>query len=58
MTLIQKLSCFFQQLIDAKLYSLLGERTAADCEKPLKKKKEKPAKEVNIVAYLQLFFSH
>ncbi|KAL1807742.1 hypothetical protein ACET3Z_024732 [Daucus carota] len=34
-----------KQLIDAKLYSLLGERTAADCEKPLKKKKEKPAKE-------------
>ena len=33
-----------QQLIDAKLRELLGERTAADDEKPVKKKKEKPAK--------------
>lgn len=33
-----------QQLMDAKLYELLGERTAADDEKPSKKKKEKPAK--------------
>ncbi|XP_031265729.1 glutamine--tRNA ligase, cytoplasmic [Pistacia vera] len=35
-----------KQLIDAKLYELLGERTAADNEKPAKKKekKEKPAK--------------
>lgn len=33
-----------QQLVDAKLYELLGERTAADDEKPSKKKKEKPAK--------------
>ncbi|KAK2979963.1 hypothetical protein RJ640_017978 [Escallonia rubra] len=33
-----------KQLIDAKLYALLGERTAADNEKPIKKKKEKPVK--------------
>ncbi|XP_051146108.1 glutamine--tRNA ligase, cytoplasmic [Andrographis paniculata] len=33
-----------KQIIDAKLYSLLGERTAADNEKPQKKKKEKPSK--------------
>lgn len=33
-----------QQLVDAKLYELLGERTAADDEKPSRKKKEKPAK--------------
>lgn len=32
-----------KDLIDAKLYGLLGERTAADNEKP-KKKKEKPVK--------------
>ncbi|KAJ6689647.1 hypothetical protein OIU85_006003 [Salix viminalis] len=32
------------KLIDAKLYELLGERTAADNEKPSKQKKEKPAK--------------
>ncbi|XP_024028308.1 glutamine--tRNA ligase isoform X1 [Morus notabilis] len=40
-----------KQLIDAKLYELLGERTAADNEKVPKKKKEKPAKveEKNIV---------
>ncbi|CAA2955198.1 glutamine--tRNA ligase-like isoform X1 [Olea europaea subsp. europaea] len=30
-----------KQLIDAKLYALLGERTAADDEKPVKRKKEK-----------------
>ncbi|KAF7808871.1 glutamine--tRNA ligase [Senna tora] len=33
-----------KQFVDAKLYELLGERTAADDEKPSKKKKEKPAK--------------
>ncbi|CAJ1977513.1 unnamed protein product [Sphenostylis stenocarpa] len=33
-----------KQLLDTKLYELLGERTAADDEKPSKKKKEKPAK--------------
>ncbi|PSR88290.1 Glutamine--tRNA ligase [Actinidia chinensis var. chinensis] len=33
-----------KQLIDANLCALLGERTAADDEKPIKKKKEKPAK--------------
>ncbi|KDP42069.1 hypothetical protein JCGZ_01857 [Jatropha curcas] len=33
-----------KQLIDAKLFELLGERTAADNEKPAKQKKEKPAK--------------
>ncbi|RVW95302.1 Glutamine--tRNA ligase, cytoplasmic [Vitis vinifera] len=33
-----------KQLIDAKLYELLGARTAADDEKPSKKKKEKPVK--------------
>ncbi|RAL47255.1 hypothetical protein DM860_013220 [Cuscuta australis] len=33
-----------KQLIDAKLVALLGERTAEDDEKPVKKKKEKPAK--------------
>ncbi|KAG2401209.1 Glutamine--tRNA ligase [Vigna angularis] len=33
-----------KQLVDAKLYELLGERTAADDEKPSRKKKEKPAK--------------
>ncbi|KAL7001120.1 Glutamine--tRNA ligase, cytoplasmic [Sarracenia purpurea var. burkii] len=33
-----------KQLIDANLYALLGERTAADDEKPVKKKKEKPVK--------------
>lgn len=43
-------SCFFadfcclQNVIDEKLYELLGERTAADDEKPVKKKKEKPVK--------------
>ncbi|XP_047330436.1 glutamine--tRNA ligase, cytoplasmic isoform X2 [Impatiens glandulifera] len=33
-----------KQLIDAKIFELLGEKTAADNEKPTKKKKEKPAK--------------
>ncbi|KAJ9163333.1 hypothetical protein P3X46_023011 [Hevea brasiliensis] len=33
-----------KQLIDAKLFELLGERTAADNEKPSKQKKEKPSK--------------
>ncbi|KAI4313908.1 hypothetical protein L6164_026851 [Bauhinia variegata] len=33
-----------KKLIDSKLYELLGERTAADNEKPSKKKKEKLAK--------------
>ncbi|KAF7132516.1 hypothetical protein RHSIM_Rhsim09G0106300 [Rhododendron simsii] len=33
-----------KQLIDANLYGLLGERTAADDEKLVKKKKEKPVK--------------
>ncbi|KAG6759619.1 hypothetical protein POTOM_036103 [Populus tomentosa] len=32
------------KLIDAKLYELLGGRTAADNEKPSKQKKERPAK--------------
>ncbi|XWS68848.1 hypothetical protein CRYUN_Cryun04dG0128300 [Craigia yunnanensis] len=38
-----------KQLVDAKMYELLGERTAADDEKPSKKKekKEKPAKVEN-----------
>ncbi|OMO69020.1 Glutamyl/glutaminyl-tRNA synthetase, class Ib [Corchorus capsularis] len=41
-----------KQLVDAKMYELLGERTAADDEKPSKKreKKEKPAKVENKVA--------
>ncbi|XP_012833334.1 PREDICTED: glutamine--tRNA ligase [Erythranthe guttata] len=34
-----------KQTVDAELYSLLGERTAADNEKPTKKKKEKPKPE-------------
>lgn len=35
------------------MYALLGERTAADNEKPVKKKKEKPVKvEVSAAAYL------
>ncbi|XP_057477930.1 glutamine--tRNA ligase [Actinidia eriantha] len=33
-----------KQLIDANLCALLGERTVADDEKPIKKKKEKPVK--------------
>ncbi|KAB1205542.1 Glutamine--tRNA ligase [Morella rubra] len=40
-----------KQFVDAKLYDLLGERTAADDEKTSKKKKDKPAKvEVKSVA--------
>lgn len=40
-----------KQIIDAKLYELLGERTEADNEKPVKKKKDKPVKvEEKIVA--------
>ncbi|OMO72924.1 Glutamyl/glutaminyl-tRNA synthetase, class Ib [Corchorus capsularis] len=41
-----------KQLVDAKMYELLGERTAADDVKPSKKKekKEKPAKVENKVA--------
>ncbi|XP_055960881.1 glutamine--tRNA ligase-like isoform X2 [Mercurialis annua] len=33
-----------KKLVDAKLLELLGEKTAADNEKPAKQKKEKPAK--------------
>ncbi|KAL3510761.1 hypothetical protein ACH5RR_030162 [Cinchona calisaya] len=33
-----------KQLVDAKLFELLGARTAVDDEKPIKKKKEKPVK--------------
>ncbi|XP_047943479.1 glutamine--tRNA ligase, cytoplasmic [Salvia hispanica] len=33
-----------KKIIDTNLYVLLGERTAADNEKPVKKKKEKPVK--------------
>ncbi|WMV28233.1 hypothetical protein MTR67_021618 [Solanum verrucosum] len=33
-----------KEVVDLELYKLLGERTAADNEKPVKKKKEKPAK--------------
>jgi glutaminyl-tRNA synthetase len=36
-----------KELIDRKLYELLGEKTAADEEKPVKKKKEKPVKAEN-----------
>ncbi|XP_027099933.2 glutamine--tRNA ligase-like [Coffea arabica] len=34
-----------KQLVDANLVELLGARTAADDEKPIKKKKEKPVKD-------------
>lgn len=57
--LIAFLFFILQQLVDAKLYELLGERTAADDEKPSRKKKEKPAKvEVLVfpVAYLGFTF--
>ncbi|CBI27000.3 hypothetical protein VitviT2T_000294 [Vitis vinifera] len=37
-----------KQLIDVKLYGLLGEKTAADDEKPSRKKKEKQAKSESI----------
>ncbi|XP_075481524.1 glutamine--tRNA ligase, cytoplasmic [Primulina tabacum] len=33
-----------KQIVDAKLYGLLGERTVADDEKPIKKKKDKSVK--------------
>ncbi|KAK9091324.1 hypothetical protein Sjap_024501 [Stephania japonica] len=33
-----------KQVMDGKLYEILGERTAADDEKPARKKKEKPVK--------------
>lgn len=33
---------FLQEVTDEKLHGILGERTAADDKKPLKKKKEKP----------------
>ncbi|OVA09450.1 Glutamyl/glutaminyl-tRNA synthetase [Macleaya cordata] len=42
-----------KQVIDEKLYGLLGERTAADDEKPARKKKEKPAKEEDKVIAVQ-----
>lgn len=46
----------WQQLVDAKLYELLGDRTAADDEKPSRKKKEKPAKvEVSLFTVFPLF---
>ncbi|KAI5573869.1 hypothetical protein BDE02_10G109100 [Populus trichocarpa] len=43
-----------KKLIDAKLYELLGGRTAADNEKPSKQKKEKPAK---VEVHTEIFFS-
>ncbi|XP_073295082.1 glutamine--tRNA ligase, cytoplasmic [Primulina huaijiensis] len=33
-----------KEIVEAKLYELLGERTAADDEKPIKKKKDRPVK--------------
>ncbi|PHT51645.1 hypothetical protein CQW23_06107 [Capsicum baccatum] len=33
-----------KEVVDLELYKLLGERTATDNEKPVKKKKEKPVK--------------
>ncbi|XP_057529050.1 glutamine--tRNA ligase, cytoplasmic-like [Amaranthus tricolor] len=39
-----------KQVVDTKLKELLGERTAADDEKPVKKKKEKPSKVEDQVA--------
>lgn len=36
------LLCLQQEVIDEKLRGILGERTAEDDKKPLKKKKEKP----------------
>jgi len=44
-----------QQLVDAKLYELLGDRTAADDEKPSRKKKEKPAK-VEVPVFPVVYF--
>lgn len=46
----------WQQLVDAKLYELLGDRTAADDEKPSRKKKEKPAK-VEVSVFPVIFFA-
>lgn len=43
-----------QEVVDLELYKLLGERTAADNEKPVKKKKEKPAK-TEVVLHLIYF---
>ncbi|KAK9105773.1 hypothetical protein Scep_022617 [Stephania cephalantha] len=43
-----------KQVMDGKLYELLGERTAADDEKPARKKKEKPVKvEVDKVSVVE-----
>ncbi|KAI3913726.1 hypothetical protein MKW98_011787 [Papaver atlanticum] len=39
-----------KQVIDDRLYALLGERTAADDEKPVKMKKEKLPKDVKVIA--------
>ncbi|XP_026407889.1 glutamine--tRNA ligase-like [Papaver somniferum] len=40
-----------KEVIDKRLYGLLGERTAADNEKPVKKKKEKlPKEDVKVMA--------
>lgn len=45
-----------QDRADTKLYELLGEKTAADNEKP-KKKKEKPAKsEVHVLCIITIGF--
>lgn len=44
-----------QEVIDAELYKLLGERTAADNEKPVKKKKEKPVKVEVVLLHLMCF---
>ncbi|KAK6921725.1 Glutaminyl-tRNA synthetase, class Ib, non-specific RNA-binding domain, N-terminal [Dillenia turbinata] len=43
-----------KQLVDKKLYELLGERTAADDEKASKKKKEKPVK---VEVHTEIYFS-
>ncbi|PHU07686.1 Glutamine--tRNA ligase [Capsicum chinense] len=41
-----------KEVVDLELYKLLGERTAADNEKPVKNKKEKPVKtEVHTEVY-------
>ncbi|KAA8532692.1 hypothetical protein F0562_032725 [Nyssa sinensis] len=48
-----------KQLIDANLYALFGERMAADDEKLVKKKKEKPVKveEENFKVHTEIFIS-
>jgi Glutaminyl-tRNA synthetase, non-specific RNA binding region part 2 len=50
---------FNQEELDRKLFEVLGEKTEADEKKPMKKKKEKPAKtEVlfhNITSEIGLF---